>query len=110
MDCPQCGTRTEVTEKRGPFRERRCTGAPCLLEFTTREQLMKPRKQMIKQGEHGRLCARTRHTQFELYPRFPNIACEGGATSCPAPAAFADIVEVRAAQVGRPDQMAEGAA
>jgi uncharacterized Zn finger protein (UPF0148 family) len=60
MQCPQCGARTEVVETRGPFRDRRCKKAECRLEFTTREQIMKPLKHIAKPGEHGRLCARTR--------------------------------------------------
>ena len=34
--------------------------AECRVEFTTREQIMKPLKRVVKPGEHGRLCARTR--------------------------------------------------
>lgn len=62
MQCPQCGTRTEVIEKRGPYRDRRCTNVDCHLGFTTREQIMRPRKQSVKPRQHGRLCARTRAT------------------------------------------------
>ena len=62
MQCPQCGTRTEVIEKRGPYRDRRCKNADCQLGFTTREQIMKPCKQIVKPRQHGRLCARTRAT------------------------------------------------
>jgi hypothetical protein len=52
MQCPQCDSRTEVTEKRGPFRERRCTNLACRIEFTTREHV-------IPQQERS-FCARTR--------------------------------------------------
>ena len=52
MQCPQCGARTEVTEKRGPFRERRCTNLACGIDFTTREHV-------IPQHERS-FCARTR--------------------------------------------------
>jgi hypothetical protein len=52
MQCPQCGARTAVTEKRGPFRERRCTNLTCGIDFTTREHV-------IPQQERN-LCARTR--------------------------------------------------
>jgi hypothetical protein len=62
MQCPQCGTRTEVIEKRGPYRDRRCKNANCQMGFTTREQIMRPRKQIVKPRQHGRLCARTRAT------------------------------------------------
>jgi hypothetical protein len=52
MQCPQCDARTEVTEKRGPFRERHCTNLACGIEFTTREHV-------IPQQERN-FCARTR--------------------------------------------------
>jgi hypothetical protein len=52
MDCPQCGARTVVDDKRGPFRQRRCTNLVCAMSFTTREHII-PR--------HGRdFCVRTR--------------------------------------------------
>jgi len=66
MQCPQCGARTEVSETRGPFRDRRCTNPACRMDFTTREQIMKAR-------EYGRNCARTRAIKIE--------------TSCPLPSA-----------------------
>ena len=65
MQCPKCGARTEVIEKRGAFRDRRCLKAECRVEFTTREQIMRPLKPIARPGEHGRLCARTRVTQIE---------------------------------------------
>jgi len=52
MHCPQCGKQTRVTEKRGPFRERRCTNLACGLKFTTREHVI-PRQEES-------FCARTR--------------------------------------------------
>ena len=52
MQCPQCDARTEVTEKRGPFRERRCTNLVCGIEFTTREHVIPQQKRNF--------CARTR--------------------------------------------------
>ena len=55
VHCPQCGARTEVTETRGSFRDRRCTNPVCRMEFTTREQILTRR-------ERTRLCARTRAT------------------------------------------------
>lgn len=59
MQCPQCGARTEVAEKRGTYRDRRCMNDDCHLEFTTREQILRS-QQEFKPGQHGRLCARTR--------------------------------------------------
>jgi hypothetical protein len=79
MCCPQCGAHTEVSEKRGPFRDRRCTNAACRVEFTTREQVLKPL-------EHGRLCARTRATQIEIPPRVPAVGEKVGSTSRPGSA------------------------
>jgi len=51
--CPQCGAPTEVSETRGPFRDRRCTNPACLLAFTTRENVLTLRARR-------RMCARTR--------------------------------------------------
>ena len=56
MQCPHCGARTEVTEKRGPFRERRCTNLACGIEFTTREHVI-PRMERS-------FCARTRASKI----------------------------------------------
>lgn len=81
MDCPQCGAPTEVSEKRGPFRDRRCTSAVCRLEFTTREHIMQPRKQVVKPRQHGRLCARTRATQIDVPPGFSAVRVKGTAAS-----------------------------
>jgi hypothetical protein len=53
MHCPDCGAATEVNEKRGPFRDRRCTNQSCRFEFTTCESV-------IPNRNRGRLCARTR--------------------------------------------------
>jgi hypothetical protein len=58
MFCPYCGARTQVNEKRGPFRDRRCTNVACGLNFTTREEMM-------IQRERGRFCAKTRFTEIE---------------------------------------------
>jgi hypothetical protein len=71
---------------------------------------MKPRKQIIKQGEHGPFCARTRHTQSALHPLSFHLASAGGPTFCPGPAGVSDAVEAHAAQIERPYQPAEGAA
>jgi hypothetical protein len=69
MECPQCGARTQVNEKRGPFRDRRCTNPACRAQFTTREQIMLHR-------EGGKLCARTRAIQIETSepPAAGNVA------------------------------------
>jgi len=83
MECPQCGARTEVSEKRGPFRERRCTNAACLYDFTTREQIMRSGQQALKPFRRGRLCARTRATQIEA----PAAAFAGQGNSRSAAAA-----------------------
>lgn len=60
MQCPYCGSRTEVTEKRGAFRDRRCMRPDCRQRFTTREQVMNPLKSSVKPREHVGMCARTR--------------------------------------------------
>jgi len=93
MECPQCGSRTEVCEKRGPFRDRRCINEACRLDFTTREQVMMQRKAVVKRREHGRLCARTRATQIETPRRLPATGAELGSTPCLSLAARPDPVE-----------------
>jgi hypothetical protein len=40
MRCPKCGGDTEVIEKRGPFRDRRCLRTDCRFDFTTREHFV----------------------------------------------------------------------
>jgi hypothetical protein len=57
MQCPECGARTEVTETRGPFRDRRCLNAACRFDYTTREHIIPQRE--------SRQCARTRATNIE---------------------------------------------
>ena len=59
MQCPRCGARSSVSEKRGPFRGRRCTNAACRYGFMTREDL-------ILQPAGATPCLRTRATQAEL--------------------------------------------
>ena len=68
MQCPKCGARTEVVEKRGEYRDRRCTSTDCRLDFTTQERVMKPRQPAVKPRQHGRLCARTRAALTEAPP------------------------------------------
>ena len=57
MNCIKCGATTEVTEKRGPFRDRRCTNLTCAYSFTTCEYL-------TVQSERERLCARALHRRL----------------------------------------------
>lgn len=78
MCCPHCGARTEVNEKRGPFRDRQCTNAACRLDFTTHELVLTTRQ---RRG----FCARTRATQYAAPPRSPAAAV--GLRSFPAVAA-----------------------
>jgi hypothetical protein len=40
MQCPKCGALTHVSEKRGPFRTRRCPNPYCRNDFTTCENIM----------------------------------------------------------------------
>ena len=47
MRCPKCGALTQVSEKRGPFRTRRCANPACRYDFTTCENVM-------TDSEHGR--------------------------------------------------------
>lgn len=47
-----------MTEKRGPFRDRRCLNPECRREFTTREQIMAERQDL-------RLCAKTRLSHIQ---------------------------------------------
>ena len=77
MNCPQCGSRTEVNEKRGAFRDRRCTNADCALDFTTCETIM-------AQREKSRQCARTRHTRPGAARRTPAARVEKAIASGPA--------------------------
>ena len=76
MYCPKCGARTEVSETRGVFRDRRCTNPACGLNFTTRESV-------ITLGDRGRLCART-HFRGERPPA--SVAAPVHRESASAPA------------------------
>ncbi len=51
MRCPKCGAITEVRQKRGPFRDRRCVNPACIFGFTTCENL-------ATQNEHQRINAK----------------------------------------------------
>lgn len=88
MQCPHCGSRSEVNEKRGPFRDRRCTNGTCGLDFTTREQVVSARAA-------GRVCARTRLRDFKTCVGLP----PGAADAPPIPWAKA---RRRSGRVGRP--------
>jgi hypothetical protein len=79
MDCPRCGSRTEVNETRGLFRDRRCTNTACGLGFTTREQIMSWR-------EDSRFCAKTRALKLDAPSRGARAGGEGGAASAGAAA------------------------
>jgi hypothetical protein len=82
MQCPLCGARTQVSETRGSFRDRRCTNPACRIDFTTREQIMRAR-------ENGRNCARTRAIKVEAPRCAPSAGvqvespCEAGANGTP---------------------------
>jgi uncharacterized Zn finger protein (UPF0148 family) len=102
MFCPQCGSRTEVVETRGPFRDRRCKSNDCRREFTTLEQIMSSRRERVKQRDHSRLCARTRATQIKIYPLSPVVAAAGQAKSHPAPAPHPEAVVAEAQAKSRP--------
>jgi hypothetical protein len=71
MFCPLCGARTEVNEKRGPYRDRRCTNADCGHDFTTRENILPVRK--------SRLCAKTRALRGGVLALSSITGVEGGA-------------------------------
>jgi len=80
MICPLCGARTQVSEKRGPYRDRRCTNANCCHDFTTRENILPERK--------ARLCARTRAHRGGVLHLSPRNSIEVGSIAyagCDAP-------------------------
>jgi len=56
MKCPECGANTEVSEKRGAYRTRRCTNPECAAEFVTCETPL---------AEHRRVCLRTLASSHE---------------------------------------------
>ncbi len=104
MFCPLCGARTEVSEKRGIFRDRRCTNADCGFDFTTRENVM-------TLPERRRLCARTRATKIQTSPRSPDAHLEVGSTFRPTLAAPSDPEEgMSGVQEKQPFRQAEAAA
>ncbi len=73
MQCPECGARTEVTETRGPFRDRRCLNTACRFDYTTREHVIPQRE--------SRLCARTRASNIETSPGSPAVRSKRRSTS-----------------------------
>jgi|SRR5208283_1729920 len=75
MCCPLCGARTEVTETRGPYRDRRCTNAGCGHDFTTRENILPVRR--------ARLCARTRALHGGVLPPAQVTGVEGDSIAGP---------------------------
>ena len=72
MQCPNCGARTQVSETRGSFRDRRCTNTACGLVFATFEHV-------VRSGA----CARTRAAQVEASSR-----AGAGATGQPSARQF----------------------
>jgi hypothetical protein len=103
MFCPICGARTVVSEKRGPYRDRRCTNADCRLDFTTREELLPQR--------HARLCARTRALHGGVLPLPLAIGGGTASTSDSGLAAPSDPMESMRAVPGEQQyRQAEGAA
>ncbi|HMD85139.1 MAG TPA: hypothetical protein VKO18_10620 [Terriglobia bacterium] len=85
MLCPLCGARTEVSEKRGPYRDRRCTNADCGHDFTTRENILPVRK--------ARLCARTRALHGGVLPLSAITGIEVGSIAIPRLDAPSDPVD-----------------
>ena len=74
MRCPQCGAHTEVSEKRGDYRERRCSNPGCRSEFTTCENL-------LTHSEHRRLRARALAQRGASAPGVPEgNSIEGSAS------------------------------
>lgn len=84
MQCPYCGSRTEVIEKRGAFRDRRCMRPDCRQRFTTREQVMHPLKSFVTPREHGRMCARTRSVLTIASPAQAAVRALGAQPRTPA--------------------------
>jgi hypothetical protein len=108
MQCPYCGTRTEVCEKRGPFRDRRCTNPACLRDFTTCEQIMSA-KRVIRPWEHGRLCARTRALQSEA-PARPAARVKTSVASSPGYGEFRALEKNATGTQKAPSYLQAGAA
>jgi hypothetical protein len=96
MYCPECGSRTEVAETRGAFRDRRCRKPDCALEFTTRELVVNLAKQRTANCRQARFCARTRATQIEINPISPVVAEAAKSRPVPAPLPEALLAEMEA--------------
>jgi len=89
MNCPQCGTRTVVDDKRGPFRQRRCTNTACAMSFTTREHIV-PR-----QGRN--FCVRTRAIKIGAgNPAAARVDSDGALNSRPTTASAGREAEAAA--------------
>ncbi len=78
MRCPHCGATTEVTEKRGPFRTRRCLNVACRYDFATSENL-------VTHAEHRRVNLRalalSRAQQSAQAPRVDHNSANAAAKS-----------------------------
>jgi hypothetical protein len=86
MRSPQYGAHVEVTEKRGHFLDCHFARVSCFLAFTTCEQSMKARNQIIKLGEHGRFCTRNPVTLLGDYPPSIDFLSTTRPNPCFAPA------------------------
>ncbi|MGD1154551.1 MAG: hypothetical protein ABSA41_01860 [Terriglobia bacterium] len=73
MRCPKCGAITEVSEKRGPYRERRCLNRACRFDFTTCENF-------VTQEEGHRVRAKALATRLAALNSAP-AECEKAASA-----------------------------
>jgi hypothetical protein len=73
MRCPRCGAVTEVSEKRGPYRDRRCMNPACLFDFTTCENF-------LTQDENRRMRAKALATRLAALNSAPT-ECEKAAST-----------------------------
>jgi hypothetical protein len=73
MRCPKCGAVTEVSEKRGPYRDRRCMNPACRFDFTTCENF-------VTQDEHRRMRAKALATRLAALNSAPT-ECEKAASA-----------------------------
>ena len=68
MRCPKCGAVTEVNEKRGPYRDRRCMNPACRFDFSTYENF-------VTQDENRRVRAKALATRLAALNSAPT-ECE----------------------------------